>query len=246
METSWYAQWQGGIGIVGAIESEVVLLENALEDICRFDMGSASLAGGSLEGSKVVVARSGVGKVNAAACAQALAVLGVSCVINTGVAGAVGEGLRIGDYVVATSCVQHDFDVGHFGFEVGHIPGFPSKTFKTDDALRAMLAGTVARKTGNAPFEGCIVSGDRFISDVREKHRLSLAFGALCCDMEAAALAQVCTLADVPFAVVRVISDLADGSQPEDYWHFETEAAHASAAIVQMTLRSFGGMKARL
>ena len=244
MEASRYAQWQGAVGIVGAIESEVVLLESALEDVCCFDMGAAHLVGGTLEGSKVIVARSGVGKVNAATSAQSLAVLGASSVINTGVAGAVGEGLRIGDYVVATSCIQHDFDVSHFGLEIGHIPGFPSKAFKTDDALRTALADTVTRKTGSVPFEGCIVSGDRFIGDACEKHRLSQAFGALCCDMEAAAIAQVCTAARIPFAVVRVVSDLADGSQPENYKRFETEAAHASAAIVQMAIRTFGGLQA--
>ena len=238
METLRNAPWQGSVGIIGATEPEVVLLESALDDICHFDMGATHLTGGMLEGSKVIVARSGVGKVNAAACAQALAVLGVSCVINTGVAGAVREDLRIGDYVVATSCVQHDVDVSHFGFEAGHIPGFPSKAFETDRALRTVLANTVAKETGHIPFEGCIVSGDRFISDAREKHHLSLTFEALCCDMEAAAIAQVCTLADIPFAILYVVSDLADGPKLEDYHRFEIEAAHASAAIVQAALRS--------
>ena len=241
MEIFQNSPWQNSIGIVGAIDSEVTLLENALDGRDRLNINTARLTSGTLQGSKVIVARSGVGKVNAAACAQTLAMLGVSCIINTGTAGAVGENLRIGDYVVATSCVQHDVDVSHFGFELGHIPGFPGKAFEADSTLRTILADTVTKQTGNSPFEGCVISGDRFISDTEEKRHLSQTFGALCCDMEAAALAQVCTLANIPFAIVRVISDLADGSGPENYRNFESEAAYASAAIVQAALLSLNG-----
>ena len=190
-------------------------------------------------GVSVVLVKCGVGKVSAAMCTQTLIDrFCVSHVINTGVAGSLDARINIGDIVVSTDAVQHDFNVAALGYSVGQIPGLDVLAFTADRELCAKAADAVARVAPEvAVHEGRIVSGDLFVSSMAQKTRLSDRFGAVCCEMEGAAIAQVCYLGGVPFVIVRAISDKADGSSHMDYRAFELEAADRCARIVEELVR---------
>ena len=228
------------IGIIGAMQSEVELLHERMED-ARFETHiGISYATGRLSGKDVVVCQCGIGKVNAGVCAAIMIdAFGVDAVINTGVAGSLDASVDIGDIVVATDAVQHDMDVAALGYVRGHVPGEESPFFESSPKLRQTIiaaAGVVAPDI--RAIEGRIASGDQFVSDAQLKDAIVEAFGASCCEMEGASIAQVCHKANVPFCVVRAISDKADGSAHMDYPTFQAKAARDCAAIVLKTLET--------
>ncbi|MCI8468043.1 MAG: 5'-methylthioadenosine/adenosylhomocysteine nucleosidase [Eggerthellaceae bacterium] len=190
---------------------------------------------GAIDGTPCVVVQCGVGMVNAASCAQALIDrFAVDAVVNTGVGGSLDARIDIGDVVVATDAVNWLMDVENLGYAPGQTPGM-DVAFATDDALRA-AAASAARAEGVTPHEGRVASGDRFVRDVADKERIAAVFGARCCEMEGAAIAQVCAANDVPCAILRAISDKADGSDAVDYPVFEEAAARHCAAITRRLL----------
>ena len=225
----------GALGIIGAMDLEIKLLVDALTDAHKFETGTLLIVEGRLGQTHVALAQSGIGKVNAAACTQALADRGVVGIVNTGVAGALHPQLEIGDFVIATDCVHHDVNLCNFGYELGQIPKSPP-AFEADAVLSAQLADTLAYEEGVKVRKGRIASGDQFVCSPSDKQRIFSSFNALCCDMEAAAIAQVCHAHQLPFAVLRATSDQADGTQPEDYPEFEERYAHASARVVHAML----------
>ncbi len=188
---------------------------------------------GSIGGAPCVVVQCGVGMVNAAACAQALIDrFAVDAVVNTGVGGSLDASIDIGDVVLAIDAVNWPMDVANLGYAVGQTPGMDALAFPADAGLRA-AAAAAARAEGMAVHEGRVASGDRFVRDADEKERIAAEFDARCCEMEGAAIAQVCHLNGVPCAIVRAISDKADGSDAVDYPVFEAEAARHCAALVR-------------
>ena len=223
------------IGIIGAMDVEVELLRSQLANAKVRQVAGMELVEGTLGGTDVVVVRCGIGKVNAGICVQALADLcHVTHVINTGVAGSLDARLDIGDLVVSRDCVEHDFSVGPLGYAPGLIPGRDVPEFAADPALVAAVREAAAAV---APEVHCVVgrvaSGDQFISAEADKRRITETFGATCCEMEGAAIAQAATANGLPFVVVRAISDKpGTESQFMDYDAFEREAAHRCARIV--------------
>lgn len=188
---------------------------------------------GAIDDVPCVVVQCGVGMVNAAACAQELiGHFGVGAVVNTGAGGSLDAAIDIGDVVVATDAVNWVMDVANLGYALGQTPGMDTLAFPADASLRA-TAVAAAQAEGVAAHEGRVASGDRFVRDAAEKERIAAAFGARCCEMEGAAIAQVCHLNGVPCAIVRAISDKADGSDAVDYPVFEAAAARHCAAIVR-------------
>ena len=231
---------QGPIGIIGAMENEVESLVAELAGATETTSGGVRYFEGSLVGRPVVLARSGVGKVNAALCAHVLAAdFGVAAVVNTGVAGAIDAGLSIGDVVVANEFVYNDVDVTNFGYALGEVPQMGIKTFPADAALSdtALAAARVAAPDARA-VPGLMASGDSFVRTVQAKQRIAQDFGAACCDMEATAIAHACYLDGVPVCAIRCMSDTADGGQPERYDDFEELMAKRSARIVLEMLAS--------
>lgn len=220
------------VGIIGAMESEVQLLLAAVDAARPVRVAGMNLTEGHIGGVEVIVACSGVGKVNAAMCATVLTCgLGATHVINTGVAGSLDGRIRVGDIVVSTDAVEHDMDVSALGYQPGEHPDLHLVAFDADAGLRAE-AVEAARASGAGVFEGRVCSGDQFIGSVESKARVAQTFRGLCCEMEGAAIAHVCHLAGVPFVVVRAISDQADGSSPVSYAEFEKKAAARCAGIV--------------
>jgi len=214
------------IGIIGAMEEEVEQLKGNMAVASVVRKASMAFFEGALCGREAVVVKSGIGKVNAAVCTQILAdVFRVDCIINTGIAGALGAEIRIGDIVVSTDAVQHDMDARAFGYPPGQIPRMDTLAFPADHALSALTAA-VCRKVNPEirVFQGRIVSGDRFIADQAVKRKIIDTFGGLCVEMEGAAIAQTAYLNRIPYVIIRAISDQADASAAADYPAFEKEA----------------------
>ena len=222
------------IGIIGAMEEEVTALKEKLTDMELLQKASMNFYSGKLNGMEAVVVRSGIGKVNAAVCTQILAdIFQVDAVINTGIAGSLKTEINIGDIVISTDTLQHDMDATGFGYEPGVIPQMDVSCFQADEKL---LEKAVTACRAVVPeiqvFTGRIVSGDQFISDRTVKERIVKQFDGMCTEMEGAAIAQAAYLNQIPFVIIRAISDKADDSATVDYPAFERQAIAHSVALV--------------
>lgn len=225
------------IGIIGAMESEVHALQQAMTDAQAFEYAKMYFCEGKLEGQDAVVVKCGMGKVNAALCVQLLKNLfQVTHVINTGVAGALSKELDIGDIVISTEAVQHDFDLSPIGFQKGEIPPFGLVAFPADLKLRQIAEESAMEAGLNITVHsGRICSGDQFIAGQEQKHRIISEFGGMCAEMEGASIAQACCANDLPFVILRAISDRADDSGGVSFSVFEAEAAkHCIALVTKM------------
>jgi adenosylhomocysteine nucleosidase len=194
---------------------------------------------GTIHGSPVVLALSGIGKVAAATTAVLLVqVFDAPCLVFTGVAGGLAAGVEVGDVVVARQLLQHDMDASPL-FPRFEVPRTGRSRFDADAALAAALASAAAaHRPGARVHEGLIVSGDRFVSSRAESDALrALLPDALAVEMEGAAVAQVCADFGRPFGVVRTISDRADDAAHVAFAHFIDEIASATTrAIVEAWL----------
>ena len=227
----------GVTGIIGAMESEVTAIKDAMADVRVTRVSGMEFARGSIAGSEVVVVQCGIGKVNAAVCAQTLINgFGVDRVVNTGVAGSLTDELTINDFVVSVDAVQHDYDVTAIGFAPGEIPYTGMVAFPADEGMRERAVEAVRRATPTSKvLEGRICSGDQFIATTEQRERIVSTFGGLCAEMEGAAIAQVCHLNGTPYVIIRAISDDSDGMTYEE---FQAEAARECAnAVLTMLAR---------
>jgi len=223
------------LGILGAMHSEVEHLQSELISPKITMYAGLEVHEGLMGSMPVAVVRCGEGKVNAAMCAQALiARFGVTHVINTGVAGSLDASIDIGDLVVSTDLVHHDYDTTVRGFAPGEIPEVGTIAFEASVELRAVVHKAARRVNPDLTLhDGRIATGDQFIADDASKQHIVDTFGALCCEMEGAAIAQVCYLNKIPFVVVRAISDKADHSSIVDFDVFVIDAAHTCGRVVE-------------
>jgi adenosylhomocysteine nucleosidase len=221
------------IGIIGAMEEEVVNLRESMDVISAKNVIGLDFYLGKLSGNNVVVVRSGIGKVNAAICAQVLIDLyAVDCIINVGVAGAVDKSLTIGDIVVSSDAVQHDFDTTALGDEPGVISRMDESVFAADEQL-VNLAKETVESLGYPVCVGRVASGDQFVASPEVKSKIKSLFKPVCCEMEGAAIAHACYLNRIPFVILRAISDNADDSGDVDYERFFRESALKAASIIK-------------
>ncbi|MCI6059954.1 MAG: 5'-methylthioadenosine/adenosylhomocysteine nucleosidase [Dorea sp.] len=226
------------IGIIGAMEEEVASLKEEMDVQEIVEKAGMMFCKGILCGQKVVVVRSGVGKVNAGICAQILVDLfQVDLLINTGIAGSLDARIDIGDMVISTDALQHDMDASVFGDPVGQIPRLDTFSFPADEALarKAIRANEKANPDIHT-FTGRIVSGDQFISSKEVKDRIVENFHPLCVEMEGAAIAQAAYLNKVSYVIIRAISDKADNSACMDYPTFEKKAIAHSVRLMKELL----------
>ena len=222
------------LGIIGALPEELEELEAALQLASAAQLGGNRLLQGELAGHQVVLARSGVGKVNAAVLTLLLIQQGVDKLVFTGVAGALEPSLRVGDVVVSRDLVQHDVDVTAFGYAPGQLPGAP-QAWEADPELRELALEVASEVLGNAGSRvalGRVASGDQFIADAARVQWLRETFGASCVEMEGAAVAQVCSKWRLPFVVLRSISDSADQGASGDFASFSRQAARRAKRVV--------------
>lgn len=226
------------LGIIGAMEVEVKELREMMEHPQAQTVAGMTFYQGTIKGKEVVVVRSGIGKVNAGICSQILVDrYQVEGIINTGIAGSLKNEINIGDIVLATVAVQHDVDATGFGYPLGEIPQMGIKEFPADEKLRA-LAEKCSQKANPdiQVFCGRVASGDQFISSKEKKNWISENFDAYCTEMEGAAIAQAAYLNNIPYLVVRAISDKADDSANMDYSEFEAKAVENSVRLMAAML----------
>ncbi len=223
------------IGIIGAMELEVEELKNALSDTTVTKKAGMEFFEGSLEGANVVVVRCGIGKVNAALCVQILVDLfEVTHIINTGVAGSLNAKLDIGDILVSRDALHHDMDVSPLGYEPGVVPQMEESIFKADEKMVDLAMKSCEKVNPDIHvLKGRVVSGDQFIAGKEIKEKLVGVFGGDCAEMEGASIAHGAYLNQIPFVIVRAISDKADDSATMDYPTFETAAAKHCAKLVK-------------
>lgn len=227
------------IGIIGAMEPEVVGLIERLSDRSEEIHGGITFHRGALYGRQVAVARCGVGKVFAAAAASAM-IMAYSprLIVNTGVAGALRHDLSTGDIVIADSLCQHDMDTSPLGDPVGLVSGINKIYFETDERAVGILLSS-AVELGISASLGRIATGDRFVASAEERSRIAKTFSASACEMEGSAVGQVAFINSTPFAVIRAISDSADGTASEDYPVFLEKAAKISTALTLALVERF-------
>ncbi|MBR1770836.1 MAG: 5'-methylthioadenosine/adenosylhomocysteine nucleosidase [Lachnospiraceae bacterium] len=223
------------IGIIGAMELEVETLQSKLADKTITERAGMAFHEGTLGGTPVVVVKCGIGKVNAALCVQILADLfQVTHVINTGIAGSLNAKLDIGDILISKDAVHHDMDVTIFGYQPGEVPQMGRLEFPADPAMMELAKKTCDEVCPDIhALCGRVVSGDQFISDSAVKDRLIQTFHGDCAEMEGASIAHGAYRNNLPFVILRAISDKADGSAEMDYPQFEKAAAENCAKLVE-------------
>ena len=224
------------IGIIGALAHEVDLLIGRMENKTATCVSGMDFTEGTLGGRSVVVARCGIGKVFAALCAQTMIIrFGVDAVINTGCAGTLTDALGIGDIAVSSDVVQWDMDTSPLGDPVGMISGLNLVKLPADDTLVKAVT-SVLREFGRKYSVGTVASGDRFVAKPETKKYIADTFGGIVCEMEGAAVGHACLVNNVPFVVIRAVSDGGDDSAQIDYPTFAASAAQKSAEIVAVLM----------
>ena len=224
------------LGIIGAMRIEIETLREAMENVQSKEVAGMVFYDGMLEKLPVVVVECGVGKVNAAMCVQVLCdCFHVTHVLNTGVAGALSADLDIGDLVISEDAMYHDFDchILNPAYPVGQVPGLSVRKFVADDILMKAAIDAAQFIHKDHVHIGTIASGDQFVSERTLKEKIIENTGALCTEMEGAAIAHAAWRNGKPFVVIRAISDKADDSAQMDYPTFEATAAKHCAAVTK-------------
>lgn len=231
------------IGIIGAMSVEVnYLVDLMMQEDSKAHYGPAGMSfeEGTIHGVPAVVCKSGVGKVNAALCAQILILkYGCTHIINTGIAGAMGSGLGIMDFVVSDDAVYHDMDATGFGYKAGQVPQMDVFSFPADEKMIEAVQAAFEESevtAGHKIVKGRIATGDQFISDKNVKAKIRENVDPACVEMEGAAIAHTCYLNKIPFVIVRCMSDMADDLSSNGYEFNESIAAEMSAKLVEKTV----------
>lgn len=226
------------IGIIGAMDIEIDAIVAEMENKTEKIISSIKYVDGTLNGVPCVVAKCSAGKVNAAICAETMILsYDPRLIINVGVAGGIGDGVEIGDFVIAESCVQHDYDTTAlngpesrgkvWGIELVNIPC---------DENTANTILICAKDIYGRAYKGVVATGDQFIADPDKCLALREDFGALACEMEGAAIAHACYMNGIPVAVLRGISDNANHSETVDYEEFSKSSAKKSQELLKRVI----------
>lgn len=227
------------LGIIGAMDIEVEGLKRLLQDVREEKISNVNFVRGTLNGRDVVVAKCGIGKVFASICAEAMIMAyKPQAIVNIGVAGGLDNSLGIGDIVVADGVVQHDMDTTPLGEPRGYLSEIGLTKIPADEKIYKPLA-EIAEKIGINCILGTIASGDVFVSNQEKKQFICDNFGAVACEMEGAAIGQVCYVNKVPFGVLRAISDGANDGASMDFPTFCKMAAENSIKIIKEFTANF-------
>ena len=226
------------------MECEVKLILDALSqggNVSHTDAGETVYHEGKIGGVEIVLAKSGVGKVNAALCAQRMILqFGADFIINSGIAGAVGAGLGIFDVVLSSDALYHDMDAVAFGYKPTEIPQMECSDFPADKDMIEKIERVfplVPQSAGHKLAVGRIASGDQFVAEKNRKEQIKKDCAPLCVEMEGAAVAHACFINKVPFVIMRTLSDMADDTAESTYSFNEDIAANLSGAILLALLK---------
>ena len=220
------------LGIIGAMAVEIATLKENMERMTVTTRAGMEFYEGKLEGLDAVVVQCGIGKVNAAMCAQILCdCFGVTHLVNTGIAGSLCAELDIADLVISKDAIHHDFDLRFWGRPIGQVPGMEVVAFPAEDEMiRRAYAAAEAINPGHTKI-GRVASGDQFICSAEQKQKIIADTNAICAEMEGASIAHTAYRNGIPFVIIRAISDKADDSAEMDYPTFEALAAQRCAQV---------------
>ncbi len=232
------------IGIIGAMDQEVALLKSRIDNCQTQVVAGCEIHAGQLDGVDVVLMRSGIGKVAAAVATTILIErFNPDCVINTGSAGGFDPELSVGDVVISSEVRHHDVDVTAFGYELGQVPQMPA-AFLPHQALVDVAQQAIGELADIHCKTGLIATGDVFMSDPLRVEKTRAAFPAMAAvEMEAAAIAQVCHQYQLPFVVIRALSDIAGKESPTSFESFLETAGRHSAEMVMAIVRRLKGQQ---
>jgi len=221
------------IGIIGAMEQEVSILKQAIENCQTVTKAGCTFFAGQLNGVEVVLLQSGIGKVAAAIGTTILLdEYQPDVVINTGSAGGFDSSLNLGDVVISTEVRHHDADVTAFGYEMGQMAQQPA-AFLADKKLMNVAEQALEQMEDKHAVRGLICTGDAFVCTAERQAFIRTHFpSVIAVEMEASAIAQTCHQFNVPFVVVRAISDVADKESPMSFEEFLPLAAKSSSEMV--------------
>ncbi|MGB5505076.1 MAG: 5'-methylthioadenosine/adenosylhomocysteine nucleosidase [Sulfurovum sp.] len=227
------------IAIMGAMPEEIEPIINKLDNVDMTLYGANKYYEGSYHGQEVVVAYSKIGKVFATLTATVLIEkFGCDRLLFSGVAGAINDELNIGDLIIAKSLCQHDLDITAFGHPFGYVPE-GDVSIDTDQTLRN-IAQDVAKQKGLTLKEGIIATGDQFVANEERKNWIGTTFGADALEMEGASVAVVCNALNVPFFILRAISDSADMDASFNFDEFLESSAKISADFILSMVDELG------
>lgn len=229
------------VGIICALNIEVQGLKEKMTEISEQAYAKMSYTKGKIGATDVVAVECGIGKVNAAMCAQIMIdKFSPDVIINSGIAGALSKELNVGDIVVAKDVVQHDMDGTALGDPLGEIWFNDEKRIDipTDDAVAKKLLDACTKLENTKSVMGRVATGDVFVSDVERRLGINKAFGADACEMEGGAIGQVCYRNQVPFAILRSISDSITHNTGMDFETFKNLASEKSIAVITEFLKS--------
>ncbi|MBE6976927.1 MAG: 5'-methylthioadenosine/adenosylhomocysteine nucleosidase [Ruminococcaceae bacterium] len=220
------------LGIIGAMAVEIAALKENMQNVSARTVAGMEFYTGTLENLDVVVVQCGVGKVNAAMCAQILCdCFGVTHLVNTGIAGSLCAELDIGDLVVSREAIYHDFDLRFWGRPIGQVPGMDVTAFPGDATMIEYAYAAAESVNPGHNRIGTVASGDQFICSKAQKDKIISDTNAVCAEMEGAAIAHTAYRNGIPFVILRAISDKADDSAEMDYPTFEAIAAQRCAQV---------------
>jgi len=225
------------IAIIGAMEEEVSILRGAIDKLTTETHAGFEYYSGEIDDKQVVLLKSGIGKVNAAISATLLLELYLpDVVINTGSAGGFHTDLEVGDIVISQSVCHHDVDVTPFGYALGQVPGMPT-CFLPDESLVKAAQSAIESLGEVSHMHGLIATGDRFMHQPKDVEDTRKAFPEMiACEMEAAAVAQVCHTFEKPFVVIRSLSDIAGKENAVTFEQYLEKAAVHSSKVVRAML----------
>lgn len=224
------------IGIITAVTTERDAVLEKMKETKAFSIYDLEFYQGLIHHTPCIIGMSGVGKVNAARCTQLMIDrFGPSKIVNIGSAGALHPEINVGDVVISTACIQHDVDLTVFGIKRGAFAEEEGGFVQADADFARLCAAAIKKSIGGdfSIFTGPIATGDQFNDSQERKEQLFEEFGAYCNEMEGAAVAQVCALCQVPFVVIRSISDKPGSQSKVMYNNFKQLASERCASFLE-------------
>lgn len=228
------------IGIICAMDTEVIGYINAMKDKRVETVSGYDFTTGVLNGKQCVVVMCGIGKVNAAICTQAMIMrYAPQYIINSGIGGGLTAEIDIGDIVIAKGVIQHDMDTTSFGDPMGllNLPGGDRVELPCDEKL-IKSADSICKSIGVKAHVGVLVTGDQFITSKEKRLALNKSFNAIACEMEGGSIGQACYRSDIPFIIIRAISDNVEKNNHMDYLEFKKICSDKSSKIVTLLIDS--------
>jgi|TARA_R110001632_G_scaffold28706_1_gene76428 adenosylhomocysteine nucleosidase len=224
------------VGIIGAMEPEVKILREAMQNPQILTKAGFTFYTGELAGNTVTLVQSGIGKV-ASTIATTLLIdnFKPDCIINTGSAGGFDPSLSVGDVVISSEVRHHDVDVTAFGYEIGQVPQMPAG-FAAHPKLVEAAQQTIEQISDVKTLVGLICTGDTFMCDPIRIDKARSDFPTmLAVEMEGASIAQTCFTLNTPFVVIRSMSDIAGKESPQSFEEYlETASINSSKMVVAL------------